>query len=322
MFATGPAFFRQPGAGYATLTLTGTYPAATIGVPYSADLTIAGGNGVNSVTGGTGLASGSLPPGLALSIVTSTLLRLSGTPTGSGGTYAFTASVSSGDGQTATSAQSVVSTAGYDSAVMAHSPLRYWKLDEASGTVATDSSGNGGHGTYQGTYTQATPSLLPGGSGNSWTKTGTGRVQLPFASVPYGQPLSFVAWIEPSAYPAAAAVVFGGSASAFQLALDPTGHPIAGRAGLVNFTRSSSVIALGTAHMVGVSISGGVGTYTIDGVAAGSFTGVSAFADLSTSYLGLYYDGTSYGYQGAMQRVALFPTALSVADMAALYAAA
>jgi hypothetical protein len=90
-----------------TLTLTGTYMDATVGTPYSSDLTIAGGNGVYSLTGGTGVSSGSIPAGLSLSIV-GRLLRLSSTPTGTAGTDTFTASVNSGDGQTATSPQSVV----------------------------------------------------------------------------------------------------------------------------------------------------------------------------------------------------------------------
>jgi len=41
-----------------------------------------------------------------------------------------------------------------DSAILALSPLGYWRLDETSGTTATDSSGNGRHGTYSGTITK------------------------------------------------------------------------------------------------------------------------------------------------------------------------
>ena len=41
----------------------------------------------------------------------------------------------------------------YDAAVLADSPVAFWKLDEASGTVAADSSGNGNTGTYQGAVT-------------------------------------------------------------------------------------------------------------------------------------------------------------------------
>lgn len=39
----------------------------------------------------------------------------------------------------------------YDSEVAADSPALYWKLQDTSGTTATDSSGNARHGTYNGT---------------------------------------------------------------------------------------------------------------------------------------------------------------------------
>lgn len=91
-----------------TLTLTGTLPSGQNGVAYSASLVIAGGNGAYS---NPQVASGSLPPGLAISIVGSSLV-VSGTPSTSG-TYAFTLSVDSGDGQTATSSAQSISTATY-----------------------------------------------------------------------------------------------------------------------------------------------------------------------------------------------------------------
>lgn len=105
MFAMGPAFFRTASGGYDTLALSGTFAAATVGTPYSSSLAISGGLAPYSLTGGTGLASGSLPAGLSLSIVGSSLV-LSGTPTAAS-TSLFTASVTSTDGQTSPSPQSV-----------------------------------------------------------------------------------------------------------------------------------------------------------------------------------------------------------------------
>lgn len=65
----------------ATLTLSGTFSSPTvIGASYSSNLTISGGVSPYSLHGGTGVSSGSLPAGLSLSIVGSTL-TLSGTPT-------------------------------------------------------------------------------------------------------------------------------------------------------------------------------------------------------------------------------------------------
>lgn len=90
---------------YETLALAGDYAAATVGTAYSSDLTISGGDGTYS---NPRVTVGALPAGLALSVV-SGKLRLSGTPT-TAATSNFTVAVDSGDGQTATSAQSVVAT--------------------------------------------------------------------------------------------------------------------------------------------------------------------------------------------------------------------
>lgn len=130
MFAMGPAFFKQA-VSYATLTLSGSFAAATVGVPYSSSLAIAGGLAPYSLTGGTGLASGTLPAGLSLSISGSTLV-LSGTPT-TAASNSFTASIGSTDSQVATSAQSIVVAAG----------ATYTTLDPAyKGSGVTLSGGN------------------------------------------------------------------------------------------------------------------------------------------------------------------------------------
>jgi len=50
----------------------------------------------------------------------------------------------------------------YDSEVLADSPYLFWKLDDASGTTAVDSSGNGRSGTYTGTFALAAPPVVSG----------------------------------------------------------------------------------------------------------------------------------------------------------------
>ncbi len=51
---------------------------------------------------------------------------------------------------TAATTTTTTTAGGLSAAVMALSPLGYWKLDETSGTTATDSSGNARHGAYVG----------------------------------------------------------------------------------------------------------------------------------------------------------------------------
>lgn len=150
---------------YTTLTLTGTFADGTIGTAYSSDLTISGGNGVYSLTGGDGVTVGSLPAGLSLSIVAPDKLRLSGDPTADFSGQ-FEASVDSGDGQTASSVQSpdiVVPVWTPDNLFAAGERGGYWNVNELTslwqdqaGTIQAntvgdsvqrmdDLSGNGNH---------------------------------------------------------------------------------------------------------------------------------------------------------------------------------
>jgi hypothetical protein len=54
-----------------------------------------------------------------------------------------------------------ISASAYATAVLADSPLVWWRQGEASGTVMVDSSGNGRNGTFAGTITHGVTSLLP-----------------------------------------------------------------------------------------------------------------------------------------------------------------
>lgn len=111
MFAMGPAFFKAASASYATLALTGSFAPATVGTAYSSSISISGGLEPYSLTGGTGVASGSLDSGFSLSITGTTgarFLTLTCASPATADTMSFTASVGSTDSQTATSAQSVV----------------------------------------------------------------------------------------------------------------------------------------------------------------------------------------------------------------------
>lgn len=124
------------------LTLSGAYADGDVDFEYSSDLVIAGGDGVYS---NPRVISGALPSGLSLSIVPPNRLRLSGVPT-SDYSGSFTVAVDSGDSQTATSVQTLEVTGYYYSVALRSNPAGYWRCDD-TGTVLTDISGNGLHGT-------------------------------------------------------------------------------------------------------------------------------------------------------------------------------
>lgn len=90
---------------------------------------------------------------------------------------------------------------GYADMVIADGPLFYWRLGESSGTVAADASGNGRTGTYAGSPTLSTASLLPGATeNNAVTFDGTNdRVTVADAAWMDVSILSVEAWIKTTA---------------------------------------------------------------------------------------------------------------------------
>lgn len=72
----------------------------------------------------------------------------------------------------------------YPSAVLADSPIAYWRTNEMTGTVAGDSGSHGINGTYTGTFTLGGASpLVADPSGASLNTSGTGYVVVPANSV-------------------------------------------------------------------------------------------------------------------------------------------
>jgi len=83
----------------------------------------------------------------------------------------------------------------YSTVVMADGPLAYYRLDEASGSIALDSSGHGLHGSYGAAVAHGAGGLLAGDSngaaqfaGGGWTRDG----MLMVPSSPMLQPASAI----------------------------------------------------------------------------------------------------------------------------------
>lgn len=219
----------------------------------------------------------------------------------------------------------------YASEVLADSPFGYWHLDETSGTTATDSSGNGNHGTYTGTLALGAESLI-GGTGASVT-LGGGYVQLGTYNF-NGTAGSLEAWVRPNAYGLQFVVgaESGGSppSQAFHLRLDSTGgtdgDPVA-------TVRTSAFEGVGAGlvtplncpplHLVGVFESSQLKVYT-DGVLRGTLN--TAGSSISCSgipfRIGSNPSWASQELYGEIDEVAIYQTALSAARVWAHYAAA
>lgn len=95
-------------------------------------------------------------------------------------------------------------TTGYVPTIQADTPLAYYRLDELSGTIADDISGNANQGTLHGSVTLGVTGLLFSGSDTAMSFDGsTGYISLPTSFVPTGaHAWSIEAWCKPAGLPA------------------------------------------------------------------------------------------------------------------------
>ena len=319
MFAMGPAFFQ--GSGAATLALGGTFSGAQVGATYSSSLAISGGVAPYSLTGGTGLSTGSLPAGLALSISGSTLV-LSGTPTAAG-TDTFTASVTSTDAQTATSAQSVTVAAN----VTVRGAFAQWNLDEVAGTTAADSTGNGHAATYANSFTLGQPSLTPSAVGKSvaLSHAGSGYIGIPTGFISaLTRPFSLLAFVKFNAI-GRGQQIFASATGGINFYVGTDGKLAAGTSGVANLAVDTRVLSAGTSYLVALTVgsTGDAHIYvntTASATFAGAFGSSAAGADLAR--IGDWYNsGTSFQYSldGYIQRVILSNVELSSTEIGTYY---
>lgn len=167
----------------------------------------------------------------------------------------------------------------YAQTVVAMAPVAYWRLGEASGTVATDASGNGHDAAWNGTPLLGQPSLLVGDADPSATIQNTPSAYL---SVPHHADLD----------PAA------GSFSYFQLLRWPTGAVqerwLAGKGNPYGGTAPGWAIANWT---TGNPVSSDL--YLSDGTVGGLVGSLWTLPRGQVAYVGFTYDAatkTVHGY--------------------------
>lgn len=81
----------------------------------------------------------------------------------------------------------------YDAAVLADSPVGYWKLDETVGAVAADSSGSGRHGAYVGAPGLSVGGVTLNGSSQCVTFTNSAFNSVGAANQPFTLEISVTA---------------------------------------------------------------------------------------------------------------------------------
>ena len=214
----------------------------------------------------------------------------------------------------------------YPQAVLADSPAGYWRLQETSGTTAADSSGNGNPGTYTGGYTLGESGPFGSEKGALFDGS-TGYVTVPSAAIlQLTSPFTLEMWAKVYSLSQVDtytldkdndyALIYGYAADSYAFYSQAVGAP--------SDTATLIPIADANWHYVAMTYDGATMVGYLDGASKVSVAATFACGKTTdpltiavTSNAGVrngYYHGT-------VAEVAVYPTALSAARVAAHYAA-
>ena len=226
----------------------------------------------------------------------------------------------------------------YRDAVLADSPVLYWRLGEASGTTAANSAASGPTGTYYGTPALGQASSLTSEVVNKSISTATsGSVTAATAVTPSAQ-FTVEAWIKTSSTSGGRIFGFGNRGATTlsttadrQLYLSPTGKVVAGiRNALLANTVATSPLSYndGQWHHVAATYNASTLLLYVDGTqvaskattTAATFSGYWRAGMESLSAWPTPPSGNAYA--GGLDELAVYGTALSATRIRAHYVAA
>jgi uncharacterized repeat protein (TIGR01451 family) len=210
--------------------------------------------------------------------------------------------------------------ADYAATVLADSPGGYWRLGEASGN-ALDSSGNANHLSPTGTMTRDVAGAVTPDDGA--VTFGGGYLSGPdAASLDLGDTFTLEAWVVRGTAGGSPRGIVSKGHNAYYMRMLSNGQLNLLRANVAEVAESSVPIPATGWHHVLATKSGGTDHLYIDGVDVTVNTGSSTFPDTAGRLTIGALDGTpSDPANGSIDEVAVYPTALSSARIAAHYAA-
>jgi YD repeat-containing protein len=249
--------------------------------------------------------------------------------------------VTDNEGLSATVAKALTINSAYRNAVLGTTGISdLWRLDETTGSTATDASGGNDNGTY--VSTPSSVAALIGGETNSFARSFNGTSQYIDASpTAFGTPANFSAeaWVKTTATKASGGYHFLISDSSsdldngFSLVIDSSNRPtfVIAKEGLFgSVTRatatSSTTVALNTIHHIVGTYDGSRARIYVDGVERGSatFTGSPTWASGRDLRIGRPVSSTGLAQrylQGTLDEPAIYTAALSAATVRAHYEA-
>ena len=216
----------------------------------------------------------------------------------------------------------------YKDLVMSYSPLAYWRLNETSGTTASDTSGNSRTGTYAGGYTLSQSGALSGSVDTAVKFNGTtGRVNISSLTASTASDYTVVAWMNMASF-AATQEIFDTWSAAWTR---PAYMVLSSGAFACGIETHASVTYATSPTLTIPSGTWGMGACTFDsttrvltsyfnGAKIGTVTISSNNSSGSTVAIG-GWSGGSTSINGSVDEVAYIPATLTQAQVAQLYLA-
>jgi Concanavalin A-like lectin/glucanases superfamily/Fibronectin type III domain len=222
----------------------------------------------------------------------------------------------------ATTLSSAPPPSGYSAAVIADSPISYWRLGEASGTSAADERGVNA-GAYANSPSLGQASLLANDSANKAVgfDGANDNVRIPSsATLGLGSPLSLEAWIKPAALPSAggfASVLTKAESYSLQFNGPRLEFTIMQNGARRRLQAPVGAIATGQAYHVVGTYDGATQRLYVNGaqVASAALSG-PASASTSPLYIGSWNGSTEF-FKGTIDEVAVYGATLSAARVSA-----
>jgi len=222
----------------------------------------------------------------------------------------------------------------YRSGVLNADPYAYWRLGEASGTVAADQGAGQADATYQGVG-YAKPGALAGSTDTAVEFTTGSALKLPANTVPHlGDQISVEAWFKTSqsgVLMAASTQDTSGIPWGPMLYVGTDGKLRGSLAAVAAPITSTSVVNDNTWHHVVLSVSGQNQTLFLDGAPVGTLSAaVTAWRNIATVGNGVADPATSpavptpraaFPFKGFIDEVAIYDKPLTVTEVSAHYAA-
>jgi hypothetical protein len=236
---------------------------------------------------------------------------------------------------------------GYVDAVLADGAVGFWALDDLTGTIAKGGVG-GLDGTYSGAYTLAQPRLNADGAGKAAVLSG-GVVTIANNAVFSSETtaITLEAIIKPSTLSGSNSIQYWamskGASSNYEWAFGPRGDgtvccfiwPLTGAsnywyyqtpAGLVTTSAAAHIAVAWTNGSGNNSIGYGTGAIYVNGVAqtlsvgpVATFASTAPAAGTAAVLIGGRADSAATNLQGTIQDCAIYPTALTAAQIARHY---